>query len=145
MKLLKQMLIESGSGTALASESCKDHHMAYVRKGWSFCPHCGKHIELVQVCPACGRSFASIKSFRYHRVAMHVKPDKCPACGSKTNLRREVARGTAAGTTKEVNIWHCRKCDARFKWFKSSLKTKLIKSDRPDLAGLVRFLNPRVT
>jgi hypothetical protein len=145
VKLLKRMLIESGGGSALTSESCKHDHMEFFRRGYSFCPHCGKRIEVLKVCPSCGRSFASGKAFRYHAIAFHAKPDKCPACGSKTNLRREVARATAAGATKEANIWHCRKCDARFKWFKSSLKTKIISSPRSDLAGLVHFLNPRVT
>jgi uncharacterized Zn finger protein (UPF0148 family) len=145
VKLLKKMLVESGGGAALASESCKNNHSEFAKKGWAFCPHCGKRIEIVQVCSACGRSFTSEKSFQYHKMAWHMKPDKCPSCGSKSNLRREVARATAAGTMKEVNIWHCRKCNARFRWYKSSLRTKVISSDRSDLAGLVHFLNPRVT
>jgi hypothetical protein len=61
-------------------------------------------------------------------------------CGSKAHLRREVARATAGGALQEANIWHCGKCEARFKWFKSSLRAKVIGSRRQDLAGLVPFL-----
>jgi hypothetical protein len=140
MKRLKRMLIESGGGSALAAEFCKDNHMQVFRRGWTFCPHCGQRIQIVKTCPSCGRSFTSGKSFRYHAIALHVRPDKCPMCGSKAHLRREVARATAGGALKEVNIWHCGKCEARFRWFKSSLRVKVIASHRQDLAGLVPFL-----
>ena len=144
MNPLKKILIESGGGTALAAETCKNDHMGVFRRGWSFCPHCGERVQVVQTCPSCSRSFASGKAYRYHLVAVHVKPDKCPNCSSKANLRREVARGTAAGALKEVNIWHCRKCNARFKWFKSSHRSKLIGFHREDLKGLVPFLSSRI-
>lgn len=128
---LKRRLIESGGGSALQAEFCKDEHAACFRKSFKFCPHCGKEIRLVKQCGACGRIFTSAKSFRYHLAASHLRPHECPVCRMRSGLRQEVMR--VRGDLKDTKVWHCHKCGARFQWYARSARARVLNFSREDL------------